>query len=148
MNQITNNIIKNAVISAIDHSFPNNPIYGERITENSDEDEINFFSVRFIQPTHNQELNNRYIRTYPCVVQYFDYGRSNTDMYDVSESLTEALEAVKVYDDVIMYGRNMSFTVQEEILSFFVTYTIQVTKIEDIEKLRELDLEVRVVVEE
>ncbi|BFH65070.1 MULTISPECIES: phage tail terminator family protein [Paenibacillus] len=120
--KVTYNDVRNAVHAALNAAFPQVPISGEEIKQ--DLDPPRFF-VRFLEPSHKQELGQRYRREHPFVVQYFSTERGNEDMYAMAEELTTALKWIDI-GGRRWPGKGMYFKITEEVLHFFVTYSLLV----------------------
>ncbi|MFK4171047.1 DUF6838 family protein [Paenibacillus lautus] len=120
--QVTFNDVRYAVQAALDTAFPSIPISGEEIKQHLDPPR---FFVRLLKPAHTQELGRRYRRDHPFVVRYFAPERSNDDMYDMAEQLTDALKWITV-GGRNWPGRGMDFQIIDEVLHFFVTYSLLV----------------------
>ncbi|WP_438435408.1 phage tail terminator family protein [Gorillibacterium sp. sgz500922] len=123
MQPITFLDVRNAVSRALDAAFPDIPVSGEEIKQ--DLNPPRFF-VRFLEPSHTQELGRRARRDHPLVVHYFPAGKdANEDMYEMADKLTEALQSVTVAG-MPASGHGMRFQVVDGVLLFFVTYTFLV----------------------
>lgn len=136
--QVTYNDVRYAVQAALDAAFPAIPISGEEIKQNLDP--ARFF-VRLLEPAHTQELGRRYRRDHPFVVRYFSPERSNEDMYTMGEQLTSTLEWIEVGGKQ-WPGQGMYFRIIDEVLHFFVTYSLLVWKqLPDDPKMQTLEQE-------
>lgn len=120
--QVTINDVRYAVHTALDAAFPDIRIHGEEIKQGLNPP---CFFVRLLQPAHTQELDRRYMRYHPFVVRYFASERSNDDMYEMAEKLTEALQWIQVADRSVR-GTGMRFEILDEVLHFFVEYNFHV----------------------
>ncbi|MEC0310181.1 hypothetical protein P4H67_25840 [Paenibacillus lautus] len=118
----TFNDVRYALHDALDTAFPDIPISGEEIKQ--DLDPPRFF-VRLLEPAHTQELGRRYRRDHPFVVRYFAPGRSNEEMYSMAEKLTTVLKWINVGSRRCP-GQSMYFQIIDEVLHFFVTYSLLV----------------------
>ncbi|HIW31935.1 MAG TPA: hypothetical protein IAA29_04025 [Candidatus Paenibacillus intestinavium] len=115
--QVTINDVRYAVNNALDTAFPDIPVSGEEIKQLLDPPR---FFVRLIEPSHTQELGRRYRRHLPFVIRYFT--TNNDDCYAMAEKLTSALKWIDVGGQVPGYG--MRFQIVDEVLHFFVTYSM------------------------
>lgn len=120
--EITINDVRYAVHNALDAAFPDIPISGEEINQ-----ELNppRFFVRLLEPTHTQELGRRYRRDHPFVIRYFAPERANEDMYSMAEKLMPATQWI-VVGGRQWPGQGMRFLIVDEVLHFFVTYSLLV----------------------
>jgi hypothetical protein len=120
--QVTINDVRYALYAALDDAFPDIKVSGEEIKQGLKPPR---FFVRLIEPAHTHELGYRYRRDLPFVVRYFSPERANDDMYNMAEQLTAALKSITIGDKQV-YGQRMSFQIIDEVLHFFVTYTMLV----------------------
>lgn len=120
--QVTFNNVRYAVNAALDAAFPDIPVSGEEIKQ--DLDPPRFF-VRLLEPAHTQELGRRYKRNFPFVIRYFSPVQFNDDMYDMAEHLTAALGWIEIGGRQ-WPGQGMRFQIVDEVLHFFVTYSLLV----------------------
>lgn len=135
--QVTINSVRYAVNAALDAAFPDIPVSGEEIKQLLDPPR---FFVRLLEPAHTQELGRRYRRYFPFVVRYFAPERDNDDMYDMAELLASALKWIDVGGRVT--GIGMRFQIVDEVLHFFVTYSLLVWEQPPNDpKMQELDQE-------
>lgn len=136
--QVTFNDVRYAVHAALDAAFPQIPISGEEIKQNLDPPR---FFVRLLEPVHTQELGRRYRRDHPFVIRYFAPDRANADMYNMGEQLTAALEWIQI-GGRSWRGQGMRFQIIDEVLHFFVTYSLLVwEKTPDEPKMQRLEQE-------
>lgn len=122
--QVTYNDARYAVHAALDAAFPQIPISGEEIKQ-----ELNppRFFVRLLEPGHTKELGRRYRRDLPFVIRYFSSERANEDMYAMADQLTESLEWIQI-GGRSWPGQGMRFQIIDEVLHFFVTYSLLLWK--------------------
>lgn len=118
--QVTINSVRYAVNAALDAAFPHIPVSGEEIKQNLDPPR---FFVRLLEPAHTQELGRRYKRDLPFVIRYFT--TSNDDRYAMAELLTSALKWIDIGGRQ-WPGQGMRFQIVDEVLHFFVTYSLLV----------------------
>jgi hypothetical protein len=136
--QVTINDVRYAVNAVLDSAFPNIPIAGEEIKQNLHPPH---FFVRLLEPAHTQELGRRYRRDLPFVVRYFLPERANDDMYDMAEQLTAALKWITIGGRQ-WPGQGMTFQIIDEVLHFFVTYSLLVwEQLPDDPKMQEIEQE-------
>jgi len=124
---ITINDVRASVIRALDAVFPDVPISGEEIKQLLDPPRM---FVRLLEPDHVQELGRRHRRAHPFVVRYFaPNGPHNTsvneELYGVAEQLTAALKWIEVAGGQVA-GDGMRFEIDDDVLHFFVTYSVLV----------------------
>lgn len=120
--QVTINDVRYAVHAALDKAFPDIAVSGEEIKQSLDPPR---FFVRLLEPAHTQELGRRYRRDHPFVVRYFAPERANADMYGMAEQLTAALKWIMIGGRQ-WPGQSMRFEIIDEVLHFFVTYSLLV----------------------
>jgi len=120
--QVTINDVRYAVHSSLDATFPNIPISGEEIKQGLNPPR---FFVRLLEPAHTQELGHRHRRDLPFIVRYFAPERINKDMYNMAEQLTSVLKWIMVGGRQVP-GQRMSFQIVDEVLHFFVSYSMLV----------------------
>lgn len=99
------------------------------------------FLIRCLNPTKNRHLGLRYVRTNPCMIQYFP---STAEVHDecasVLERLFECLESVNLSGKPV-HGTDLQGEVTDGILNFTVNYDGFVLKEVDDESIME-DLEI------
>jgi hypothetical protein len=122
MPQVTINDVRYAINAALDAAFPSIKIMGEEIKQGLNPP---CFFVRLLEPAHEQELGRRYRRDHPFVVRYFNPERKNSDMYDMAEQLTSALKWITIGGRK-WPAQGMRFEIVDEVLHFFVTYSLLV----------------------
>ncbi|TNJ68225.1 hypothetical protein FE784_00765 [Paenibacillus hemerocallicola] len=125
MPQITFNDVRYGVNAALDAAFFDIPIHGEEIKQ-----QLNppCFFVKLLEPMHTRELGRRYQRVHPFDVHYFAPARGNDNMYTMAEQLTSALQTIQVGGRPIR-GTGMRFGIIDEVLHFFVDYTLHVWEV-------------------
>jgi hypothetical protein len=128
MPQVTFNDVRYGVNAALDAAFPDVPIHGEEIKQ-----QLNppCFFVRLLEPMHTQELGRRNRRVHPFDVHYFAPARENDSMYDMAEQLTSALQTIQVGGRPVQ-GTGRRFEIIDEVLHFFVDYTLLVWEVKSI----------------
>ncbi|RJX40873.1 hypothetical protein D3P09_02285 [Paenibacillus pinisoli] len=120
--EVTINDVRYAVNRALDDAFPDVAISGEEIKQMPGPPH---FFVRLLEPAHTQELGRRYRRDHPFVVRYFSPERANDDMYNMAEQMTAALKWISIGGGKCP-GKGMRFQIIDEVLHFFVSYTLLV----------------------
>lgn len=87
------------------------------------------FFVSLIKPEQSLFLGKRYFKTNPFCVQFFPVAdeKAKSACYDVGEKLFNALEYIQVGGDLCR-GDEMSVSINDGILSFFVNYDMFVHK--------------------
>lgn len=138
---VTTKKLLSTISVAIDERFPDIPVTAEQIDEGIDD---NYFFIRLLETSHTRELYNRFKKSYPIVVHYFDEARSNINMYDVADALTESLARPKM-DDRELLGYDMRYQINDDVLFFYVTYDLLVfEELNPEEKIESTELEVKV----
>ena len=136
--QITINDVRYAVHTALELAFPNIPVSSEENVQIIDPPHI---YVRLLEPTLIQELGRRYRRNLPFVIRYFAADSSSAELYELGEKLTAAMKSIAVAEAQYL-GQGMSFQIVDEVLHFFVTYSMLVyDERSNDAKMRELELE-------
>ncbi|MCR8658957.1 phage tail terminator family protein [Paenibacillus endoradicis] len=120
--QVTINDVRYAVNDALELAFPDIPVSNEEIGEVIDSP---YFYVRLLEPTLTQELGRRYKRNLPFVIRYFGSDHTSDEWYEMGEKLTTALKWITVAEAQYL-GQGMSFQIVDEVLQFFVTFSMLV----------------------
>jgi len=120
--QITVNDVRYAVRTALDAMFPDIPVLDEELVETPAPPS---FLVRLLKSVHTQELSNRYRRDYSFVVRYYSTERTSEAMYNMAEQLTSVLKWITIGGQKYS-GRGMYFEIVDEVLHFYVTYSLLV----------------------
>lgn len=102
--------------------------YIEEIEQNSKKP---CFSIGALNPIIKSRSLRRYNRVTPIVIHYFtekdNTSEAKKDCYSVAERLWQLLEYLP-YNGGLIRGEDMSWTLVEGVLQFFVTYSFDVYK--------------------
>lgn len=121
-----NDIIK-GVAKAIRNEFGENcRIYTDEVKQGLKEP---CFFISTLNPQMKQVFGKRYIISCQVMVQYITEG-GKAEFNEVAMRLFEVLELITVSGDLVR-GKNMSYEVNDGILSFSVSYDIFVYKTEE-----------------
>lgn len=87
------------------------------------------FTVDMLEPRERSFNYNRYRRTMPVVVHYFNVEKDTNkkDCYAMAERVVECLEHLN-FKDAILRGENISWQIVEGVLQLFITYTFNTIK--------------------
>lgn len=93
------------------------------------------FTAQVIVPLQRKRSPVLYDRTMPMVIHYYSDSNNNIkqDCYAMGERVVECLEHLP-FNDAIIRGEDISWTIAEDVLQVFVTYkftTKLVTEVED-----------------
>ncbi len=113
-------MIRQEVMKKLDALYPDKDIYGEKATQNFDDDS---FYVKILNGSQKRELNTRYKRTYSIDIHYF--GSTNKDCEVKAEELYENMEYLL---NNFAKGLNMNHRVTNGVLHFFVDYKVRLNK--------------------
>lgn len=116
------------ITQALDAEFKNMNIYTDDIEQGLD---TPCFLVTDLISTEEQELGNRYNRSYPFMIQYFPQDKKyRIECGRVKDRLFNCLEYIMVAGDTTR-GTEMSGRVDDSngILNFEVTYDVQIMKV-------------------
>ena len=80
------------------------------------------FFISVLNPDVKQVLGRRYVLNCPVSVQFIS-GEDREVINDTGSRLFNCLELISVSGDLVR-GRNMSYSINEDILTFTVTYNI------------------------
>lgn len=123
---VINNIISGICTKIYETFGVEYEIYKEDVKQGLNEP---CFFVSLIKPTQSLFLGKRYLKTNQFCVQFFP--TPGTDArnasYDVGEKLFNALEYIQVSGELCR-GDEMSVSINDGILSFFVNYDMFVHK--------------------
>ena len=138
MFQMINKII-DGISSAIGAEFGDEyEIYTESVEQGLKEP---CFSILCLQPTFQQFLGKRYLRTNQFCIHYFPKSRERqSECNEVTERLFNLLETITVDGDLVR-GTSLHSEVSDGVLSFFVNYDLFVYKIEETVYMEILKLE-------
>ncbi len=121
-----NDIIK-GVAKAIRNEFGENcRIYTDEVKQGLKEP---CFFISTLNPQMKQVMGKRYIISCQVMVQYITEG-GKSECNDVAMRLFEVLELITVSGDLAR-GKNMSYEVNDGVLSFSVSYDIFVYKTDE-----------------
>ena len=126
------NDILDAITTQLGQTFGNSYHY---YVENVEQDlQKPCFTVDMLEPRERSINYNRYKRTMPMVVHYFNEERDTNkkDCYAMGERLIDCLEYLN-FKDTILRGENISWQLVDGVLQVLLTYTF------DTEKVKELD---------
>ena len=126
------NDILDAITTQLGQTFGNSYHY---YVENVEQDlQKPCFTVDMLEPRERSINYNRYKRTMPMVVHYFNEERDTNkkDCYAMAERLIDCLEYLN-FKDTILRGENISWQLVDGVLQVLLTYTF------DTEKVKELD---------
>ena len=107
---------------ALKTEYPTAEIYTEEIKQGL---QTPAFFIQYLEPTHRLFRGHRYFRTCPMCIQYFPAtSEYRMECADVAENLSMALDVLTLPDsEGKMRGADMSSTVTDGVLSFFVTFS-------------------------
>lgn len=132
--------VVNGVIAAIKTAFPESDVFDNPAKQGIEE---NSFSVRCVQPTHEQFLGRRYHKSHLIEIVYFPpNGQEYTRCNQIAEQLFEALEIIQAGDDPIR-GTHMEprYSDENRALVFTVVYDYFVIKENDSALMDHLHIE-------
>ncbi|OMF05266.1 hypothetical protein BK129_14870 [Paenibacillus amylolyticus] len=116
MKEVTINIIRDGVISALSQRFPNIKRYGEEIKQGFTEP---CFFVKLLPVEHTRELGRRFRRYHTFDIHYFPDGdRKVNTAHDMAEKLYDLFRFITINQDQYMItGTNHEVT--DGVLHFF-----------------------------
>lgn len=120
--QVTINDVRLSVKSSLEAAFSTIPVWSERLNQ---EQNLSYFFVQLLNTTHTQELGRRFRRVMPFKVEYHLANATNQALYDMGERLSGTLKQIVVADRQYM-GQNIKFEIVEQVLCFYVTYSMLV----------------------
>jgi hypothetical protein len=87
------------------------------------------FFIAHVGSSRIRRIGQRYYQPNSFDVQYFPaIKRGNTEMLEVAEQLSDALEFVRLADGDLVQGTAMNYTVQDGVLNFFVDFNVFLKK--------------------
>lgn len=104
------------------------------------------FFIQIINSHDKPYLDSRRIRKTHFMIDYFPADdEENESLYDVAEKLTDGLKFIKLQDDSILMGNNISHNVDydEEVLHFEIYYDVPLINTDSVETMEILELEQR-----
>lgn len=120
--QVTINDVRLSVKSTLEAAYPTIPVWSERVNQVQN---ASYFFVQLLHTTHTQELGRRFRRVMPFKVEYHLANATNQELYDMGERLSSALNQIVIADRRYM-GQSIKFEVVEQVLCFYVTYSMLV----------------------
>mgnify|MGYP001486940631 CR=1 FL=1 len=120
---ISINDIRQAVRNTLAECFPDVPVADGAPEAISPP----YFIVQLLESGHTQELDRRYLRQYPFLIQYVDPDAGNEERYDVADHLSDALQWIEAAGRPVR-GTGMRFRIENDVLLFSVEYRIRVWK--------------------
>lgn len=124
------NDILDAITKQLDSTFGDSYRY---YVENVEQDlQKPCFTVDMLEPRERSINYNRYRRTMPIVVHYFNAERDTNkkDSYAMAEQLSDCLEYL-TFKDTVLRGENISWQVVDGVLQMFMTYRFDTIKTVD-----------------
>lgn len=121
------NDILDAITKQLDSTFGDSYRY---YVENVEQDlQKPCFTVDMLEPRERSINYDRYRRTMPIVVHYFNAERDTNkkDSYAMAERLADCLEYL-TFKDTLLRGENISWQVVDEVLQMFITYRFDTIK--------------------
>jgi len=117
------NDVRRAVREALAECFPDIPVADEVPVE----PDPPCFVVRLLESGHMQELDRRFLRQYPFVIEYVDPDATDDDRYDAADRMSDALQWIEVAGRPVR-GTGMKFRIEDRILHFSVEYRFRIWK--------------------
>lgn len=135
------NDLRIGINQILDKEFPNIAIYGEEIKQGFEEP---CFFIKVLSSAQDKQLNIRYKKVVYFDIHYFsDKEDINSDCNDMADKLYEALEYVKVNENLYR-ASNMTHEIIDGVLHFMLQFNYHVFKeIEKVEKMNMLKVEVK-----
>lgn len=131
--------IVDGVVAVLLGAFPDVTVYDEQVKQGLKEP---CFIVQIVNPTNEQFLGNRYLRTNLISVQYIP--KSTTDAKaecnGVTDVLFQALEYITVGGD-LQRGTNMRGEYFDGVLTFFVNFNMFVRIEPELDPMETLGIE-------
>lgn len=132
------NDILDAITTQLGQTFGNSYHY---YVENVEQDlQKPCFTVDMLEPRERSINYNRYKRTMPMVVHYFNEERDTNkkDCYAMAERLIDCLEYLN-FKDTILRGENISWQLVDGVLQVLLTYRFDTHKLENLETMETLE---------
>lgn len=99
------------------------------------------FFVQFLEPSEKQVIGQRYYRQTDVCIQYFPGNAKKImrELNQVSDILMDGMEHITLADGSLLRGTSMSARpdMEQQVLSFFVSYNLFVLKIKEQEETME-----------
>lgn len=97
------------------------------------------FFIGLLKPDIRPLLGRRRIRTVPFDVCYFPKtAGDNREMQEAAEQMLEALTFIRLGDGGLLHGSKMSWEIVDEILHFFVSYSLTENELVQKDPMEEL----------
>lgn len=114
-------------------------IYTENVEQGLNEP---CFLITLIKPLVKPQIMNHSIREYNFDIIYFPSNTvsKNLEINNTAEMLVDTLEFIVVNDSKVR-GHKISYEIIDGVLHFFVKYNVLVTKIEEGDKMQDLNLQ-------
>lgn len=122
------NTIINGIAGALHRTFGDtHAIYKESVKQDLKEP---CFIIVALQPTSENANHGHYLRNYPFDITFIPESEtdSKSEMYRTAESLFLILDYINVLDN-LRRGIKMRYEIVDDVLHFFVTYTMYVKEL-------------------
>ncbi len=98
------------------------------------------FHIEVLNPMFRSTNHKDYYWTMPVVLHFFTNDKVNTNKtcFDIGQQTLECLEYLKT-DKLLLRGRDMNFTMVDDVLQVFITYNFWTENPEDIPVMEEVD---------
>ncbi|MDP4110212.1 MAG: hypothetical protein Q8878_09330 [Bacillota bacterium] len=113
--------IRNGIIASLLRSYPDLPVYGEKIRQNFSEP---CFFISALNSTIRKEIGSRYRFGAEFEVQYFPPKclKTNEELYKAGEALIPALSDAETEDGAIR-PKSVRYAVKDGVLHFYLSFT-------------------------
>lgn len=137
------NSLVNGISIKLNELFGDNyEIYSENIEQGL---KTPCFFILLLNPMSTLKLGNRQLREYNFDIHYFPHSyNKNQEINEVIETLIDGLEYITLLNDDLIRGTDIRAEIVDDVLHFFISYKMYVTKETPVEETMEtLDLKMR-----
>lgn len=114
-------------------------IYSEEVPQGTVEP---CFLIKAVEPSQTQIRGPRYRRDTLFDIHFFpEHDNSYSEMHAVSERLFFLLEFIPLLDGNLIHGTHMRYETVDGVLHFFVQYNMIIRRVEDQDKMEEIDVQ-------
>ena len=132
------NEIVNGIGLKLSKSFNGIDIHKEELEQGFEEP---CFFIDLLNPSEEQIIGNRYLRSYLFDIVYFPKKKSSEEIFEVLDKLYSVLEYIELDDGTLIRGIERSSREEDRILHFFITYEMFIYKLdEEKPKMKKLDV--------
>lgn len=133
---ITSETIKSAMAKTLALQYPEVTLYKNKVPKDFKKP---CFFISQIEPKMQRVNRNRYKLDYLMCIRYHNDKVSRTDLDSVGFNLMDIFE-ILIDDEPLCHGKNLRYEIVDDVLQFFVSYSLRVIKPVESTKMKNLDV--------